>query len=105
MNGVERTPMKPAVLRCCCLLAVLLILISAPATILGQTPTPSTSSSASTDSSRALNDKLAQLDQRVTAAQSSADNSWMMVSAALVFMMTGAGLVLVCGGPVWPAQQ
>jgi Amt family ammonium transporter len=52
------------------------------------------------DSSKALNDKLAQLDQRVTAAQSSADNSWMMVSAALVLMMTGPGLALFYGGLV-----
>jgi Amt family ammonium transporter len=52
------------------------------------------------DSSKALNDKLAQLDQRVTAAQSSADNSWMMVSAALVLMMTGPGLTLFYGGLV-----
>jgi ammonium transporter, Amt family len=93
--------MKPAVLRCCCLLAVLLVVISAPASLLGQTATPTaTSSSTTTDSAKALNDKLAQLDQRVTAAQSSADNSWMMVSAALVLMMTGPGLTLFYGGLV-----
>jgi ammonium transporter, Amt family len=92
--------MKPAVLRCCCLLAVLLIVISAPATLFGQTAAPAASSSPSVDSSKALNDKLAQLDQRVTAAQSSADNSWMMVSAALVLMMTGPGLTLFYGGLV-----
>ena len=34
---------------------------------------------------------LATLEQRVTAAQSSADNAWMLVSAALVLMMTGPG--------------
>jgi ammonium transporter, Amt family len=93
--------MKPAVLRCCCLLAVLLIVISAPAPLLSQTATPTVSSSSpSADSSKAVNDKLAQLDQRVTAAQSSADNSWMMVSAALVLMMTGPGLALFYGGLV-----
>jgi ammonium transporter, Amt family len=43
---------------------------------------------------------LAQLDQRVTAAQSSADNAWMLVSAALVLMMTGPGLALFYGGLV-----
>src|ERR1700689_2857202 len=94
-------PMKPAVLRCCCLLAVLLVVISAPATLFAQTGAPAASSSSpSVDSSKALNDKLAQLDQRVTAAQSSADNSWMMVSAALVLMMTGPGLALFYGGLV-----
>jgi Amt family ammonium transporter len=93
--------MKPAVLRCCCLLAVLLVVILAPATLFGQTAAPAASaSSPSVDSSKALNDKLAQLDQRVTAAQSSADNSWMMVSAALVLMMTGPGLALFYGGLV-----
>jgi ammonium transporter, Amt family len=93
--------MKPAVLRCCCLLAVLLIVISASAPLLAQTATPAASSSSpAVDSSKALNDKLAQLDQRVTAAQSSADNSWMMVSAALVLMMTGPGLALFYGGLV-----
>ncbi len=93
--------MKPAVLRCCCLLAVLLVVISAPATLFAQTAAPAASSSSpSVDSSKALNDKLAQLDQRVTAAQSSADNSWMMVSAALVLMMTGPGLTLFYGGLV-----
>ncbi|HXM16318.1 MAG TPA: ammonium transporter [Candidatus Eremiobacteraceae bacterium] len=40
------------------------------------------------------------MDQRVAAAQSSADNSWMMVSAALVLMMTGPGLALFYGGLV-----
>jgi Amt family ammonium transporter len=45
-------------------------------------------------------EKLTQLDQRVTAAQSSADNAWMLVSAALVLMMTGPGLALFYGGLV-----
>jgi len=43
---------------------------------------------------------LAKLDQRVAAAQSSADNAWMLVSAALVLMMTGPGLALFYGGLV-----
>ncbi|HXJ40392.1 MAG TPA: ammonium transporter [Bryobacteraceae bacterium] len=47
-----------------------------------------------------VNDKLAQLDQRVTAAQSAGDNAWMLVSAALVLMMTGPGLALFYGGLV-----
>src|SRR5215831_16239037 len=47
-----------------------------------------------------VSDKLARLDQRLTAAQSSADNAWMLVSAALVLMMTGPGLALFYGGLV-----
>jgi Amt family ammonium transporter len=49
---------------------------------------------------KAVNEKLAQLDQRVTAAQSAGDNAWMLVSAALVLMMTGPGLALFYGGLV-----
>jgi ammonium transporter, Amt family len=60
----------------------------------------SQSSSASSQSSNPTNEKLTQLDQRVTAAQSSADNAWMLVSAALVLMMTGPGLALFYGGLV-----
>jgi ammonium transporter, Amt family len=48
----------------------------------------------------AVNDKLTQLDKDVKAAQSSADNAWMLVSAALVLMMTGPGLALFYGGLV-----
>jgi ammonium transporter, Amt family len=93
--------MKLAVLRCCSLIAVLLVVVSAPAILPAQTPPPTpTAPSPTTDSTKALNDKLAQLDQRVTAAQSSADNSWMLVSAALVLMMTGPGLTLFYGGLV-----
>jgi Amt family ammonium transporter len=99
--------MKHVVLKCCCFLAIVFVLILGPVTsLLAQTSTPATSSSASTasttstDASKALSDRLAQLDQRVTAAQSSADNSWMMVSAALVLMMTGPGLALFYGGLV-----
>src|SRR6202171_3358407 len=63
--------------------------------------TPSAQSSPSaTQASNSTNDKLAQLDKRVAAAQSSADNAWMLVSAALVLMMTGPGLALFYGGLV-----
>jgi len=44
--------------------------------------------------------ELAKLEQRVAAAQSAADNAWMLVSAALVLMMTGPGLALFYGGLV-----
>jgi Amt family ammonium transporter len=42
----------------------------------------------------------ATLEQRLTAAQSSADNAWMLMCAALVLMMTGPGLALFYGGLV-----
>jgi Amt family ammonium transporter len=49
---------------------------------------------------KAVSEQLKQLDQRVTAAQSAGDNAWMLVSAALVLMMTGPGLALFYGGLV-----
>jgi ammonium transporter, Amt family len=51
-------------------------------------------------SSSITSDKIAQLEQQVKAAQSSADNAWMLVSSALVLMMTGPGLALFYGGLV-----
>src|SRR5437660_12149103 len=45
-------------------------------------------------------EKLAELDQRITAAQSAADHAWMLVRAAVVLMMTGPGLALFYGGLV-----
>ena len=64
--------------------------VSPAATVLLETPEPA----------QKVSEKLAQLDQRITAAQSSADNAWMLVSAALVLMMTGPGLALFYGGLV-----
>ena len=43
---------------------------------------------------------LEQLQQQVADAKGSADNAWMLVSAALVLMMTGPGLALFYGGLV-----
>lgn len=45
-------------------------------------------------------DRLAKVEAQVAAAQSSADNAWMLVSSALVLMMTGPGLALFYGGLV-----
>src|SRR6201995_4754054 len=44
--------------------------------------------------------RLANLESSVKAAQSAGDNAWMLVSAALVLMMTGPGLALFYGGLV-----
>ncbi|HVO63016.1 MAG TPA: ammonium transporter [Terriglobales bacterium] len=46
------------------------------------------------------NDRIAQLEHQIADARSSADNSWMLVSSALVLMMTGPGLALFYGGLV-----
>src|SRR5215471_2227864 len=45
-------------------------------------------------------DRVAQLEQQVREAKGSADNAWMLVSSALVLMMTGPGLALFYGGLV-----
>jgi Amt family ammonium transporter len=44
--------------------------------------------------------RMATLEKRVTDAQSTGDNAWMLVCAALVLMMTGPGLALFYGGLV-----
>src|SRR5260221_9926734 len=56
------------------------------ATLLAQTPPAPTS--------------IASLEAAVKAAQMSADNAWMLMSCALVLMMTGPGLALFYGGLV-----
>jgi Amt family ammonium transporter len=45
-------------------------------------------------------DKVTALEASVKSAQSAGDNAWMLVSAALVLMMTGPGLALFYGGLV-----
>ncbi len=45
-------------------------------------------------------DRLAQLQQQVADAKSSADNGWMLMCSALVLLMTGPGLALFYGGLV-----
>jgi Amt family ammonium transporter len=93
--------MKHMVGKCCLLITMMLAALSLAA----QQPSPSAlptsqSSPPVAQAPNAINDKLAQLDQHVAAAQSSADNAWMLVSAALVLMMTGPGLALFYGGLV-----
>ncbi len=45
-------------------------------------------------------ERIADLEQRVAEAKSSADNSWMLMCSALVLLMTGPGLALFYGGLV-----
>jgi ammonium transporter, Amt family len=89
--------------KCCLLLTIVLAGIP----LLAQQTSSSTATNSATaasspapDSQKAVNEQLKQLDQRVTAAQSAGDNAWMLVSAALVLMMTGPGLALFYGGLV-----
>ncbi len=57
-------------------------------------------SGAQTTSSADSSTRLAKLEQQAADAKSSADNAWMLTSAALVLMMTGPGLALFYGGLV-----
>jgi len=97
----ENLSMKRMGILCCCVLTLVLssLPIRAQQTPTASSPTAATSATLR-DSANAVADKLNQLDQRVTAAQSNADNAWMLVCAALVLMMTGPGLALFYGGLV-----
>ena len=49
-----------------------------------------------------LEARISAVESAVKSAQSAGDNAWMLVSAALVLMMTGPGLALFYGGLVRP---
>jgi Amt family ammonium transporter len=89
---------------CCCFAIISVMVLSLPLPAqhapAGNAPASSSSAAAKPDAGKEINDKLAQLDQRVTAAQSAGNNAWMLTSAALVLMMTGPGLALFYGGLV-----
>ena len=55
---------------------------------------------AQTPAAPSASDRISKLESQVAQAQSSADNAWMLTSAALVLMMTGPGLALFYGGLV-----
>ena len=69
-------------------------LLSLPLAGAAQTSAPQASSTSAESA------KIAQLEAQVADAKSSADNAWMLVSAALVLLMTGPGLALFYGGLV-----
>src|SRR5664279_5523899 len=55
---------------------------------------------AATTATASDSDRLAKLEAATRDAKSSADNAWMLMSAALVLLMTGPGLALFYGGLV-----
>ena len=59
-----------------------------------------TTTAAAQGTTPAAEDRLAKLEKDVAQAQSSGDNAWMLISSALVLMMTGPGLALFYGGLV-----
>src|SRR5713226_1490368 len=81
LSHLETSMMKPRLLAC----------LFFPTAIFAQSApqTPAT-----------LESKLAALEAATKSAQSAGDNAWMLMSAALVLMMTGPGLALFYGGLV-----
>jgi ammonium transporter, Amt family len=65
-------------------------LLALPATLAGQ----------ATGAAPATQAQIAALQQEVVKAQSAGDNAWMLISSALVLLMTGPGLTLFYGGLV-----
>src|SRR6201995_1099204 len=51
-------------------------------------------------SAYAQSDRIAKLEQQIADSKGSADNAWMLMSSALVLLMTGPGLALFYGGLV-----
>jgi Amt family ammonium transporter len=88
--------MKRALL--CCWFALGVLMLALP--LRAQQAPAATNAASHPEISKEVSDKLAQLDQRVSAAQAAGDNAWMLTSAALVLMMTGPGLALFYGGLV-----
>ncbi len=83
--------------------ALLLVLGLSLAVTVGAQSSPSTSGATSSGPESALTTlqgKTQELEKAVADAKSSGDNAWMLVSSALVLLMTGPGLALFYGGLV-----
>ena len=78
----------------------LLPVAAAPVALAQAAPAAVSAPASTTDRLAALEKQLADTKAAVASAQSAGDNAWMLVSAALVLMMTGPGLALFYGGLV-----
>jgi len=97
--------MKHVGFLCCLILTMMLLGLPCQAQQApGPAPSPASSSSSAVSTSPdvppAVTAELKQLERKVEDAQSSADNAWMLMCAALVLLMTGPGLALFYGGLV-----
>ena len=81
-------------------LAVFLYLLMIVQPLAAQTPAVAGNEVSQPTAVSSDNARLAKLEQQAAEAKSSADNSWMLMSAALVLLMTGPGLALFYGGLV-----
>ena len=91
---------KGVVCRCLVTLLLTALPLLAQQSQIPVTPPAPTAIAATPEVPKAVTEQLDQLQHKVVAAQSSADNAWMLVSAALVLLMTGPGLALFYGGLV-----
>src|SRR5215469_16401133 len=81
-------------------LAFVLALLVGGSMVVGSQAMAQTSASAQADRIAALEKQASDNAAAIAAAQTSGDNAWMLVSAALVLMMSGPGLALFYGGLV-----
>src|SRR5215469_4072496 len=88
-------------------LSLLFVLIVAGSVFGGSRVMAQTAAPAASSSSLSEGDRIAVLEKQnadnaalIAAAQTAGDNAWMLVSAALVLMMSGPGLALFYGGLV-----
>ena len=80
---------------------VLCLLFCSPRVLLAQQPTEVAQAPVATFVAPNIQvDRLAAVERAAADAKSSADNAWMLMSAALVLLMTGPGLALFYGGLV-----
>ena len=77
--------------RCAWLIALPLLILALSSNLLAQ---------AAASTTDAQTTRITRLEQQIADAKGSADNAWMLTSAALVLMMTGPGLALFYGGLV-----
>jgi ammonium transporter, Amt family len=82
----------------CCPLTLLAHSAAAPAR--SDPPAAASAGANQTPSREPANARLTALELQVADAKGSADNAWMLVSSALVLLMTGPGLALFYGGLV-----
>src|SRR5258708_28273650 len=88
-------------------LSLLFVLILSGSVVGGSRVMAQTAAPAASTAGMSQADRIAALEKQnadnaalIAAAQASGDNAWMLVSAALVLMMSGPGLALFYGGGV-----
>ena len=79
---------------------ILVLSLAAAARAQSAVPAPAASPNSTENTLAALQVKTQELEKAVANAKSSGDNAWMLVSSALVLLMTGPGLALFYGGLV-----